>query len=294
MSMDVDLLLRVEAEVGESPVWDPSRHCLWWVDLLKGHLHRLHLDGTDSVIASLGKGLGFVALTESEDLIAGTVDSLGTIDLAAGAYCPKLILESDRSGYRTNDGKCDPIGRLWLGTMSDERWGHGRWYRLLPGWRLAQWRDDFDVPNGLCWSPDGRTLYLADSGRRVIEVWSYDLDEGEPRSLVGRVDLSQEQGRPDGMTVDEEGCIWVALWGGSAVCRFRPDGRLDRSLNLPVTLVASCEFGGPRLDHLFVTTARYQMNAEQLLNEPLAGSIFVCRPGQYGLPATRFLATRQT
>lgn len=286
--MNVDVFLRAEAEVAESPVWDTSRGCLWWVDLPKGELHRTGLDGTDAVTASIGESLGCVALSEGESLVAATATSLGTIDPITGTFSPKLAIETDRTGYRANDGKCDPRGRLWLGTMSDQRWERARWYCLSPEWRLRQWKDDWEVPNGLCWSPDGRTLYLADSGRRLIEIWSYDPDEGEPRELVKTVDLSRGEGRPDGMTVDAAGCLWVALWGGGSFCRLRPDGRLDGSFALPVSLVASCEFGGPNLDQLFVTTARYRLSTEQLANEPLAGSVFVCQPGATGLPATHF------
>lgn len=287
--MELDVLCRVEAEVGESPLWDDARQCLWWVDLLKGELHRFDpAAGVDHCHATIGQSLGFVAPLGSDELVAGTRDSVGTLSLATGEYSPKAAVERDRAGYRANDGKCDPQGRLWFGTMSDEQRRDGRWYRVDADWDVIEWRGDGELPNGLCWSPDRSRLYLADSGRSVVEVWSCDPDDGLPTALVNTLEFPPEQGCPDGMTIDADGCIWVALWGGGAVRRYRPDGTLDRQLDLPLTLAASCEFGGKQRDLLFITSARYQLTAEQLAAEPLAGAIFVCRPGPVGLPANAF------
>ncbi len=286
--MEPDIFCRVENEVGESPLWDESRGCLWWVDLLKGELHACHSDEQDEVRASLGQSLGFVVPFNQEAFVAGTRDSVGTLTIADGRYLPMIALERTRSAYRSNDGKCDPRGRLWLGTMSDEHRKDGRWYRVSGDYQLYEWSGTVDLPNGLCWSLDGTRMYLADSGRSVIETWSYDSDAGLPRSLLSTLAISPTQGRPDGMTIDEEGYIWVALWGGGAVHRYRPDGVLDMQIRLPVTLAASCAFGGKNHDLLFITTARYKLNAGQLASEPLAGSIFVCRPGPTGMAADRF------
>lgn len=288
--MELDVVCRVEAEVGESPVWDDAGQCLWWVDLLKGELHRLDPSaGVDRCHATVGQSLGFVAPFRADEFVAGTRESVGTLSLSTGEYSLKTQIEGDRAGYRANDGKCDPRGRLWLGTMSDEQRKDGRWYRVDGDWEITEWRDDGEIPNGLCWSPDRSRMYLADSGRSVVEIWSCDPVEGLPVALVSTIDFPPEQGRPDGMTVDADGCIWVALWGGGAVRRYRPDGMLDRQLDVPVTLTASCEFGGEDRDLLFITSARYQLTAAQLAAEPLAGSIFVCQPGTTGVPAHAFV-----
>lgn len=286
--MEPDIFCRVENEVGESPLWDESRSCLWWVDLLKGELHACHSGGHDEVHASLGQNLGFVVPFTQEEFVAGTRDSVGTLTVSDGSYLPKVALEHDRPAYRSNDGKCDPRGRLWLGTMSDEHWKDGRWYRVSGNYRPLEWSGAVDLPNGLCWSLDGTRMYLADSGRSIIETWSYDPDVGLPGSLLSTLAIPPAEGRPDGMTIDTEGHIWVALWGGGAVRRYRPDGTLDTQIRLPVTLAASCAFGGENYDLLFITTARYKLNSGQLANEPLAGSVFVCRPGPAGMAADRF------
>lgn len=291
--MEPDVFCRVESEVGESPLWDQSRNCLWWVDLLKGELHACQPGGRDELHASIGDSLGFVAPLDHEAFVAGTRHSVGTLTLHDGKYVPKLALERARPSYRSNDGKCDPLGRLWLGTMSDERPKDGRWYRVSSDYRLFEWSGAADLPNGLCWSPDGTTMYMADSARSVIERWSYDPALGSPRKLLSALRIPPEEGRPDGMTIDAEGHIWVALWGGGAVRRYGPDGHLDMQIALPASLAASCVFGGKDRDLLFITTARYKLTAQQLANEPLAGSVFVCRPGPTGMAADRFVPSQE-
>jgi len=286
--MRPDLFCRAETEVGESPLWDETRHCLWWVDLLKGELHACHPGGQDQRHASLEQSLGFVVPFNQEAFVAATGDSVGILTLSDGTYAPKTALERARPAYRSNDGKCDPRGRLWLGTMSDEHWKDGRWYRFSGDDELFEWSGAADLPNGLCWSLDGTRIYLADSGRSVVETWSYDLETGLPGSLLATLALPPAEGRPDGMTIDAEGHLWVALWGGGEVRRYRPDGTLTMQVRLPVTLAASCAFGGENHDLLFITTARYKLDADQLTREPLAGSVFVCRPGPTGMAASRF------
>ncbi len=286
--MEPDIFCRVETEVGESPLWDERRNCLWWVDLLKGELHACRPGGRDEVRASIGRSLGFVVPFDREAFVAGTRDSVGILTLSDGTYVPRVALEQTRPAYRSNDGKCDLRGRLWLGTMSDEHWKDGRWYRVSGDDRLFEWSGAADLPNGLCWSLDGTMMYVADSGRSVIETWSYDVDVGLPGSLLSILSIPPAEGRPDGMTIDAEGHIWVALWGGGAVRRYRPDGVLDMHIKVPVSLAASCVFGGENHDLLFITTARYKLNVQQLANEPLAGSVFVCRPGPTGMAADGF------
>ena len=170
--MEPAIFCRAETEVGESPLWDETANCLWWVDLLRGSLHACDAGGRDEIRASVGQSLGFVVPFDRSAFVAGTRDSIGVLDISSGTYEPRVALERDRPGYRSNDGKCDPRGRLWLGTMSDDQHKHGKWYRLSDDYRLFEWRDDVDLPNGLCWSLDGTRMYVADSGRSVVETWS--------------------------------------------------------------------------------------------------------------------------
>jgi sugar lactone lactonase YvrE len=190
-----------------------------------------------------------------------------------------------------NDGACDPRGRLWAGTMSTVREaGAAALYRVEPGGGPERVLAGTTVSNGLGWSPAGDRMYFIDSPTQRIDVLRYD---GETGTLHGRralVEVPAEAGLPDGMSVDADGCLWVCLFGGAAIHRYAPDGRLLAVARLPVSNPTSLTFGGRELDVLYVTTARHKLTPEQLLAEPLAGAVFALRPGATGLPVARFAA----
>jgi sugar lactone lactonase YvrE len=277
----------VREEVGESPLWDAARSALLWVDLLVGELHAINAAGGDTVLAVLDEPLGFVVPLAGGGLVAGTRSGVGLID-RDGRFELKLAIEPDRPSFRINDGKCDPRGRLWLGTMSDEDPVDGRLYRIDPGWRIGHVRTDLRLPNGMAWDRAGSTMWLADSAAGRIEVWDYDLDEGSPIRCRTVIDLSSERGQPDGMAIDTDGCVWVALWGGGAVRRYAPDGRRLDERQMPAPLVASCAFGGESLSDLYVTSARYRMSPDELSQHPRSGSLFRLQVGCQGLPADEY------
>jgi sugar lactone lactonase YvrE len=191
-----------------------------------------------------------------------------------------------RDDVRFNDGAVDPAGRVWIGSMhKGETEPVGELYRLDPGGVLTRITKGAIVSNGLGWSPDGSRLYYSDSGLHRVDVFDYDPATGEAFQRRPFVDLSNVQGSPDGLTVDADGCVWVAMWGGGVVRRFAPSGQQDAVLPVPASQPTSCAFGGPDLRELYVTTARVGLSDAELAAQPLAGRLLRYRPGPVGLPS---------
>jgi sugar lactone lactonase YvrE len=271
------------ALLGEGPVWDAVRSELVWVDIERGLIHRLGPDGAQSSVDA-GQPVGCAVPRARGGLALALRDGFAL--LPAGGGEPRLVapVEDGRPDMRMNDGGCDRRGRFWAGTMSltgDTR--TAALYRLDAELRVTRVLPGVSISNGLGWSPDDRWLYHVDTARRRIDVYEFDLAHGTIGGRRAVIAVAPEDGRPDGLAVDAEGGIWVALWGGGAVRRYTPDGCEDARVELPVSQVTSCCFGGPDLATLYVTSAC--RGAE---HEPLAGSLFACRPGVTGLPATPF------
>jgi sugar lactone lactonase YvrE len=216
-------------------------------------------------------------------------DSSGFTRLAPdGTLTTLLAMLDDDPAMRFNDGKCDSAGRAWAGTVAhDLAPGAGTLYRLDPGPRATPIRSGLTVSNGLGWSPDGRTLWFADSSVPSVAGFDYDVATGELGACHVHVEVQVgHEGVPDGLTVDDDGCLWVAIWGGGAVHRYTPDGRLDAVVRVPASQVSSCTFGGSDRSTLFITTARVGLTPEALRSQPSAGGLFAVRPGVTGPAAT--------
>lgn len=291
--MNAELVMQVHSDVGESPVWDRERGGLWWVDLLRGELHFWHADGNWTQFPSIGQSLGFVVPAQNGEFVAGTRDGIGILDVM-GRFEMVVPVEPGRPDFRMNDGKCDPQGRLWAGTMSDKTHTDGRLYRMDTNWDVEMVFQGLGVPNGIGWSRDGRLMYLADTGRRSLEFWRYDPARGVPMERLHVVSFAASDGGPDGLTVDAEDCAWVCMWGGHSVRRYAPDARLLDVVEIPALNAASCAFGGQDFNDLYITTARFGMTANQLGKWPDSGGVFRCRPGVGGLPADRFKGAVRT
>ncbi len=286
---EIELALDVGAEVGESPVWDTERGELLWVDIPRGLVHRLDPATGRDVPLPVGQPVGAVALRASGGLVLALRDGFGLLDYGSREVSIVQGVETDLPGNRMNDGKCDRAGRFWAGTMAvDETPYAGALYRLDTDLRVRQVVPDATMPNGLDWSPDERTLYYVDTFDQGIDIFDYDPEQGALANRRRLVDIEPADGLPDGLTVDSEGFLWVALWGGSAIRRYAPDGRLDMVVELPVTQVTSCTFGGADLDELYVTTASEGLQGEDLRRQPLAGGVFRLRPGIQGRPPRMF------
>jgi len=272
------------ATLGEGPVWDAARGVLWWVDIPAGLVHRFDpRTGADRTIA-VGSAAGAVALRHDGTLLVAVAEGLAELDPDSGRLESLLSFASGDRPLRCNDGKCDPAGRFWVGRMAvDATPGEGSLLRIDPDLSVITRLTGLAIPNGLAWSLDGRRMYFLDSTWREVREYPYDPATGamgEPRTLVRFPD---EGSVPDGLTVDAEGCLWVARWGAGCVVRVAPDGAVVARVDLPVARVTSCTFGGEDLGDLYVTTARDDASPADLAREPLAGGLFRCRPGARGL-----------
>jgi sugar lactone lactonase YvrE len=282
----VEVVVAAGAQLGECPVWDARSGRLAWVDILASRLHLTDVRSGATEVTDLPLHVGAIVPRASGGWVAALQDGFWSI--GSGAPVPLARIADASPDRRFNDGKCDPAGRFWAGTMAyDERPGAGALYRLEPDARVTRVLDDVGISNGLAWSPDGGTMYYVDSLTRRIDAFSFDVASGAIRDRRVLVTIPPEAGYPDGLTVDAEGGLWVALWRGSALHRY-VDGRLDRVVELPVTKPTNCTFGGENLDELYVTSATKDLTPEERRAQPLAGAVLRLRPGVQGLPATAF------
>ncbi|WP_338580239.1 SMP-30/gluconolactonase/LRE family protein [Pseudomonas sp. ML2-2023-6] len=293
--MTAELILDARNATGESPVWSTAQQALYWVDIPAKRLHRWSpADGKSqswqtsqmlACIAQAGNG-SWVAAMEN-GLFAITPHADGSLDSRLLASVTHTLPE-----MRFNDGRCDRQGRFWAGTMLMNMAAGapvGAMYRYSAGQvePLKAQLDGFIVPNGLAFSPDGKTMYLSDSHPDVQKIWAfdYDTDTGIPHDRRLFVDMTEHPGRPDGAAVDADGCYWICGNDAGLIHRFTPDGKLDRSLSVPVKKPAMCAFGGADLDTLFVTSIRPVGDTS---DQPLAGGVFALSPGVKGLPEPEF------
>ncbi len=279
-------VLTVRARLGEGPVWDPMARCLYWLDIYN---HRVH--GFDPVtetdqVWDVGDVVGSLALADNSRLLLAQRHHLSWLDLTTGQVDLVIEVEPHLSENRCNDGKCDPQGRFWFGTMGPAR--EGSLYRYSPDGSLQQMETGLTISNGLGWSPDGQWFYLTDSPCQVIYRYGFDPETG---SLFGRqvwIDLTGESYFPDGLTVDSQGCLWVALWDGWAVARFDPDGQEIERIPMPVQRPTCCTFGGENLNRLYITTASVGLSEKEIEKSFFSGDLYCLETNVTGIPAYRF------
>jgi sugar lactone lactonase YvrE len=283
---ETDVVVRRAGALCEGPLWDARIDALLWVDISPGLVHRLDVaTGQDAVVQDMGQPVGCIALRGSGGYVVATERAVAVADDDWAAVDQVAELPGQPARSRTNDGACDPWGCFWVGTLADDDHpGTAALYRIDAERAVTQVLDGVSVSNGIDWSPDRSTMYYVDSDTRRIDVFDTDPDDGHVSGRRPLVEIEVPGAVPDGLTVDAEGFLWVALWDGARVRRYAPDGRLDRAVLLPAARVTSVAFGGPGLDALYVTTATDRLSAAQLARQPLAGSIFVHDPGVRGRP----------
>jgi sugar lactone lactonase YvrE len=285
VSLAVEVAVDVRCRVGESPLWDVRDACLHWVDI-SGQAVWRHDPATGRTTRwSTPEPVGCIAPRASGGFIAAMQTGVYAFELG-DTLAPRLLAAAlHPAPQRFNDGRCDRQGRFWVGSMFPDpaqARRSGRLARLDAGVWSAPLLEDMIVPNGLAFSPDGRTLYASDSHADIATVWAFDYDPGTGRASGQRVFIDKlPAGRPDGAAVDADGCYWICANDGAAVLRYTPAGKLDRRIDLPVAKPSMCAFGGAQLDTLYVTSIR--PDGDGALAQPLAGAVFACRPGARGL-----------
>jgi sugar lactone lactonase YvrE len=284
----VHCIADVHAVLGEGPVWVASEQALYWVDIKGRKIFRLGEDGELSQWPTPFR-VGSIAPRASGGFIAGTDEGIAQLDLKSGKLDLLFNPEESLPGNRFNDGKVDRSGRFWAGTMDDsERQASGTLYRFEPDLSVSAVDGGYKVTNGPAFSPDGARMYHNDSARQLTYVFDLD-DAGNPANRRVFLEFGEGDGYPDGMTVDAEGCLWIAFWDGSVIRRYAPQGDLLETIGMPVTRPTSCTFGGPDLDRLYVTSASIGLDETALRMQPNAGGLFMVTPGVQGIVDVPFV-----
>lgn len=277
--------------LGESPIWSVNEQALYWVDVRNPMVHRLDPASGERKKWRIETEIGSIGFASGNRLVAGTRMGFAYIGLDDG----KLDIIADPEGdgrmnrVRLNDGKVDRKGRFWCGGMDDPRMDErSSLYRLDADGSTHVMEGPVKISNALCWSPDDTLMYFADSLLRQIWVYDFDADAGTIDNRRTFIEVSPEDGVPDGATVDSEGFVWVAHMRGGKVRRFDPAGKIEREYTFPATLTTCPAFGGPDLTTLYVTTASSRYEAADFEREPDAGSVFAVETGIRGLPEPVF------
>jgi sugar lactone lactonase YvrE len=283
-------IIRVGNLLGEGILWNADTASLWWTDIQDRRLYQYEWANESLRQHLLPERLGsFGFIAGSDELIAAFETGFARYNLRRDEPVWLSRMETLGSGIRFNDGRVDPQGRFWAGTMAESVAGeHKACLYCMDGKARVHLRErGLTICNGLCWSPDSGRMYLADSPRHTIWKYAFDAATGSisDRSVFAR---TPDEAFPDGAVVDAEGCLWSAQWGASQVVRYAPDGSVDRILELPVSRPTCVAFGGPELDMIFVTTAREGLPDDRLSRQTSAGDVFVYSVGVKGLPAAQF------
>lgn len=290
MSAQVECVLKGPALVGECPRWHPTEHKLYWVDIYEPSLNRFDPATRENRRWLMPERIGCFAFRKGGGLIAGMQSGIAFITLGETASVKRVFeFQPNNSETRFNDGRCDPAGRFWAGTLEESLTQRvGTLYRFDPDGRCHRIVENLICPNGLAFSPDGRTMYYSDSRQDYVFAWDIDSATGAIRNQRIFIAMDGKEGRPDGAAVDAEGYYWICHVGAWHVARYAPDGKIDRVLGLPVQRPTMCAFGGKDLDVLYVTSATYPLSVTALVKQPLAGSLFAIDVGVRGLPEPFF------
>lgn len=284
----MDVAIRSGALLGEGPRWDAAAKRLLWVDIEAGALHLFDPARGEDRAIPLGNRVGVAAPTETGAVLVGLADRLAMVDPEEESVRTLVELPHGEE-LRLNDGACDPAGRFWVGsTALDFAPGAGALYRYSSDGGLDRVLEDVTISNGIGWSPDGGTMYYVDSMTYRVDRFDFDAGTGEISGRRPFAVIERGAGIPDGLAVDADGCIWLALWGRGAIRRYSPDGELDRVLAVPADNVTACCLGGDDGRSLYVTTASVELSAEQRARQPLAGHVFVTKVDVPGPPAQPF------
>lgn len=291
-TLKAELLYKADARLGEGPVWNEEEKRLYWVDIIPGELHRFDPRTGKDESFSCGEQIGTFAFRKNGGFVAAMQSGIYNLDLSESEVKKKLVVDPEPdTPNRFNDGKCDPAGRFLAGTIyTDRKDGsrcYGGFYSVEPDGGFRKLLNNITISNGLCFSPNYKTFYYIDSTTQKVDAYDYDLKTGSLSNGRTAVQIPKEAGLPDGMTIDAEGMLWIALYGGSAVIRINPEsGEILTKVEVPAIFVTCPTFGGEDFSTLYITTRRKEDASEE--NDPLGGALFVVQPGVAGMPSFRF------
>lgn len=284
--MDAELVLDAKAFLGEGSIWHPKEKKLYWVNIEGKSLHIYDPVTKQDRELPVGSRVGTVVPVDGGGALVALQSGINYIDTKTGRLTFLMDPLKD-TALRFNDGKCDPAGRFWVGTMALDRRRRGAvLYRYDKDKTIHLMLDSVSISNGIVWTKDKKTMYYNDTPTNTVQAFDYDDKTGNISNRRVAVTIPRGTGSPDGMTIDAEDNLWVALWGGYCVAKFNPrTGELLQKIKVPAPNVSSCAFGGKDLETLYITTARQGMNADRLKEFPLSGGLFSVKPGVRGVPA---------
>jgi sugar lactone lactonase YvrE len=284
----VEHILSINNQLGEGPLWNSDEQALYWVDIFEGCFYRLYTSTGEYQAIKVGLPIGVLAFRASGGLVMATKRGFAFWEPHNHSLHHIADPESGNPDSRFNDGAVDRQGRFWAGTMVDNDGPVGSLYRLDPDRSVHKMETGVTIFNGIGWSPDNKTMYYTDSPLYVIYAYDFDAATGCIANRRPFIRTPEGEGIPDGLTVDSQGFIWSARWGGWKVSRYDPAGKLEREVEVPVQNPSSCTFGGKDLDELYITTAWLGLNDAQQREQPWAGDLFRLQPGIKGLETPRY------
>ncbi len=263
--------------LGEGPLYNQKQNALYWTDIKGMKLFKYNLETKVVKSYHFTRPIGSFAFTCNDEIITTTTCGFEYANLDTNRLTPIVNPEVDLPNNRFNDGKCDAEGRYFAGTMdNNEKEIKGSLYSF-DGNTVKKLEKNLFISNGLGWSPDSKKFYLTDSPKRVIYVYDYDLKSGEISNKQVFYNIDKKDGYPDGLCIDSEGYVWSAHWYGWKITRYAPNGSIDSIYDMPVPKVTSCNFGGKDFNTLFITTAAFELNQEELKKAPLSGYTFTLK-----------------
>ncbi|NGP46802.1 SMP-30/gluconolactonase/LRE family protein [Bacillaceae bacterium SIJ1] len=291
MVMTVELLVDAQAALGEGPCWNEKEQKLYWVNILGKSIHRYDPETDKQEAMDVGQMVGAIAPCKDGRVVLAMQDGFFMCDWETQSLEAFGDPESHLPDNRFNDGKCDPAGRFWAGTMrlKEDARGHGALYCLEPSLDIKKKLDNIGTSNGIAWSPDAKKMYYIDTPTQQVVAYDYDIHTGAITNGEAIITIARGAGFPDGMTIDAEGNLWIAHWGGSGISHWNPQtGKQLDFIDVPALNVTSCVFGGPDLKTLYITSARTGTSAADLKQFPHAGGVFTLEADVKGSPTYTF------
>lgn len=285
-----ELIHDAKAMLGEGPVWDPRQQALFWVDIEGKQLHRHNPVNNSNQHWNFEGMIGAAVPSENDSILLALESGMASYNIETETLTPHEALKNENPEMRYNDGKVGPNGNFWIGSMHKRfKPGSGNLYRVDSEFNTTLQIPGTTISNGMAWSADKKSFYYIDSDAHEVYTYEFDASTSSITNKSIAFKVPKSYGSADGMCIDVEGMLWIAHWGGNCVRRWNPKtGTVLETIEVAAPHVTSCCFGGKELDTLYITSARSDLNKEQLNKYPLSGGLFTYKPGIQGMPITYF------